>query len=231
MADDERRPLLPGYPNAGHQTTALNNHRGSKLAPQDEEAASIASSHVSISEQKMGDSSVGERLPYNDYTTIDWLHDLVRPSPWYIPLTTTQPHSSPFHLLQVKDSYRLRLVHSRPGLRYKLFALFDEASGWFVAALIGTLTACVAFLVDVAEATVSDWKLGYCTRNPFLSREACCEGKTPLASFTGSDDSTADAALGSWNTEVGADCPAFRCVLTPHSDLPVQLDTQSTLLI
>lgn len=34
--------------------------------------------------------------------------------------------------------------------------------------------------MDVAEATVSDWKLGYCTRNPLLNREACCEDKTPL---------------------------------------------------
>ena len=25
-----------------------------------------------------GYSSLGERLPYNDYTSIDWMHDLVR---------------------------------------------------------------------------------------------------------------------------------------------------------
>ena len=28
-------------------------------------------------EVKMADTAVGERLKYNDYTTIDWLHDLV----------------------------------------------------------------------------------------------------------------------------------------------------------
>lgn len=39
---------------------------------------SIVSSHVSQDEQLLADTSVGERLPYNDYTTIDWLHDLVR---------------------------------------------------------------------------------------------------------------------------------------------------------
>ena len=42
---------------------------------------SIASSHISKEEQALGETAVGERLPYNDYTTIDWLHDLVRPSP------------------------------------------------------------------------------------------------------------------------------------------------------
>lgn len=96
---------------------------------------------------------------------------------------------------QVKDSYRLRFIHNRKGLRYKLVSLFDEASGWIAAAIIGCLTACVAFLVDIAEATVSDWKLGYCTRNPILNREACCRDKTPL--------------LGA-RSEIGTDCSAFK---------------------
>ena len=85
---------------------------------------------------------------------------------------------------QVKDSYRFRSVHSKPGLRYRLLATFDACSGWVAAALIGILTACVAFLVDVAEATVSDWKLGYCTSNPFANREACCTDRRPLLRST-----------------------------------------------
>nr|POE47862.1 isoform 4 of h(+)/cl(-) exchange transporter 3 [Quercus suber] len=144
--DDEHTPLLP-----------VHDRRLSKLRRQSDQASSIIDSHVTIEEQKLADSSVGERLPYNDYTTIDWLHDLV------------------------KDSYRLRFIHDRRGFRYKLVSLLDEASGWLAVAIIGTLTACVAFLVDVAEATVSDWKLGYCARNPLLTREACCLDKTPLS--------------------------------------------------
>ncbi|RMZ76817.1 hypothetical protein DV738_g4667, partial [Chaetothyriales sp. CBS 135597] len=93
--------------------------------------------HVSKEEQLLGETAVGERLPYNDYTTIDWLHDLV------------------------KDSFRWRAVHSRPGLRYRIVALLDECSGWILATLIGVLTASVAFVVDIAVATVSDWKTGY----------------------------------------------------------------------
>jgi hypothetical protein len=38
---------------------------------------SLVSSHLSKEELALGASPVGERLPYNDYTTIDWLHDLV----------------------------------------------------------------------------------------------------------------------------------------------------------
>lgn len=71
----------------------------------------------------------------NDYTTIDWLHDLV------------------------KDSYRVRNICERKGLRNRLTQYLDQMSGWIAAALIGSITACVAFLVDIAEATVSDWKL------------------------------------------------------------------------
>lgn len=66
MADDERQPLLH-----------VNGDRRLNKLQQDEEASSIIRSHVTAEEQKMGGSSVGERLPYNDYTTIDWLHDLV----------------------------------------------------------------------------------------------------------------------------------------------------------
>ena len=58
--------------------------------------------------------------------------------------------------------------------------MFDSCQGWIAAALIGVLTACVAFLVDVAEATVSDWKLGYCSTNVFWNRESCCTDRTPL---------------------------------------------------
>jgi chloride channel 3/4/5 len=89
---------------------------------------------------------------------------------------------------QVKDSYRFRYIQSRRGLRYKALSLFDACSGWIAVILIGGLTACVAFVVDVAVATVSDWKQGYCTGNPFLNIEGCCSGKTPLLSSLDSEE-------------------------------------------
>lgn len=39
---------------------------------------------------------------------------------------------------------------------------------------MGVCTAVVAWIVDVAEASVSDWKLGYCHKNPLLSKDNCC---------------------------------------------------------
>ena len=81
-------------------------------------------------------------------------------------------------------------MHSRKGIRYRLAAAFDSCEGWIAAALIGVLTACVAFLVDIAVATVSDWKLGYCKENLLASRENCCTSRSPFKT------------LG----ELGADC-------------------------
>ncbi|KAI9676961.1 MAG: hypothetical protein M1817_006800 [Caeruleum heppii] len=134
---------------------AVDNRRLS-LIQHGGDAASILSSHLSKEEQALADTSIGERLPYNDYTTIDWLHDLV------------------------KDSFRHRGIHSREGIRCQILAQWDAAQGWIAVALIGILTACVAFLVDVAEATVSDWKSGYCSGSVFSNRVSCCTDRSPL---------------------------------------------------
>ncbi|MCJ1478641.1 hypothetical protein MMC13_007322 [Lambiella insularis] len=123
---------------------------------QNGDSQSILSSHVSKAEQLLSALPIGERLPYNDYSTIDWLHDLV------------------------KDSFRFRTIHSKPGIRNSIYAAFDSCQGWIAAAIIGVLTACVAFMVDVAEATVSDWKTGYCPSNVFSNRDICCTNKSPL---------------------------------------------------
>jgi len=78
MAQSEQSPLL--LPNGGR--------RSINIAQQGEEASSIIDSHVTAEEQKLMGSSVGERLPYNGYTTIDWLHDLV------LDLTTCSEHNT-----------------------------------------------------------------------------------------------------------------------------------------
>lgn len=61
-----------------HESTPLLDPRLASLGGRKgSTAVSILSSHVSKEEQELGGTAVGERLPYNDYTTIDWLHDLV----------------------------------------------------------------------------------------------------------------------------------------------------------
>jgi chloride channel 3/4/5 len=76
-----------------------------------------------------------------------------------------------------------------------VLASWDSCQGWVAAALIGLFTAIVAFLVDVAEATISDYKVGFCSSNPFRNRETCCVNKSPL--------------LGALET-VGEDCSDWK---------------------
>lgn len=79
--------------------------------------------------------------------------------------------------MQVKDSYRHRGIHSRNSLACRLGSAFDSCQGWMAAAIIGILTAIVAFLVDIAVASVSGYKFGYCRTNIFQPREHCCPSR------------------------------------------------------
>jgi chloride channel 3/4/5 len=60
---------------AAHERTMLLRARVASV--HGDEAYSAVSSAISKDEQALGGTAIGERLPYNDYTTIDWLHDLV----------------------------------------------------------------------------------------------------------------------------------------------------------
>ncbi|KAK3326753.1 putative chloride channel protein [Apodospora peruviana] len=104
-------------------------------------------------------TALGERLPYNDYATIDWLHDLVKDSVRHRRLRHLHIHSPAIR---------------KSTVRIKLATWWDAAQGWVAAFLIGIITACVAFVVDISVATVADWKEGYCSRNVFIHRAACC---------------------------------------------------------
>ena len=73
MADEEHANEHTHLLRAGKR---LNGGRLS-IIQHEEDAESIIASHVSKEERMLADQAVGERLPYNDYTTIDWLHDLV----------------------------------------------------------------------------------------------------------------------------------------------------------
>lgn len=66
LIEPSPRRLSPGRP-IGQRVDELR----------DATPSSIISSHVTKDEQALAGTAVGERLPYNDYTTIDWLHDLV----------------------------------------------------------------------------------------------------------------------------------------------------------
>ncbi|KAF9880681.1 voltage gated chloride channel [Colletotrichum karsti] len=137
---DESSPLLP-------PSQSRTSIRG--LLTSSHSATSL----LSKADYALGQSpSLGDRLPYNDYTTIDWLRDLTM------------------------DSSRARRLRELSGIRGRLVRFVDRGQGWVAAAAIGALTALVAFVVDVSVATVSDWKEGYCGTNVFVDRGRCCWG-------------------------------------------------------
>ena len=71
MAGDEE------HTNEHSQLLPHNKQPGTVSVRPQSDAESILSSHLSRDELALGNTVIGERLAYNDYTTIDWLHDLV----------------------------------------------------------------------------------------------------------------------------------------------------------
>lgn len=74
--------MQTGLEQASERTELLAHHAANNRrlsAPgQSDEVASVIGSLVDKEEQALSGTTIGERLPYNDYRTIDWLHDLVR---------------------------------------------------------------------------------------------------------------------------------------------------------
>ena len=107
-----------------------------------------------IPEESLEDSKasiwVDERVWYDQFTSTDWVHD------------------------SIADAFRVRDLRSRKDLRGRLYAWFDGAQGWFLVAVIGCITACVAYFVDVTETSIFDIKQGYCTNGWYFSKRKCC---------------------------------------------------------
>lgn len=96
-------------------------------------------------------SFLDERTWYDQFTSTDWVHD------------------------SIADGARLRELRRRKDIRGRLLALFDGAQGWILVALIGCITAAIAYLVNVTEESIFDLKEGFCTARWFQSRNSCCQ--------------------------------------------------------
>ncbi|CAG8389688.1 unnamed protein product [Penicillium salamii] len=96
-------------------------------------------------------SFLDERTWYDQFTSTDWVHD------------------------SIADGTRLRLLRQRKDFRGRLLAAFDGAQGWILVALIGCITAAIAYFVDVTEGAIFDIKEGFCTTQFFRSRRTCCQ--------------------------------------------------------
>jgi chloride channel 3/4/5 len=97
---------------------------------------------------------------YDQFTSTDWVHD------------------------SLADAYRVKALHNRKGFWGKLWILFDGAQGWLLVAIIGVLTACMAYFVNVTETVLFDYKSGYCSYSWSLNHKKCCEGASTCDMWT-----------------------------------------------
>lgn len=96
-----------------------------------------------------------ERVWYDQFTSTDWVHD------------------------SIADAYRVKALRSRKDLWGRMYAAFYATQGWILSALSGFIIAIIAYLVNVSEATMFDFKDGYCRKTWYLSevvRTGCYPG-------------------------------------------------------
>ncbi|CAI2169908.1 3629_t:CDS:10 [Funneliformis geosporum] len=94
----------------------------------------------------------GRRVAYDDFTTIDWIHDFA------------------------KERARQRKLHQQKGIRGKLNILFDAMEGWIVVLAVGVASGILAAIIDITSDWLSDLKEGYCETAFYLNRRFCCLG-------------------------------------------------------
>lgn len=90
-----------------------------------------------------------DRVWYDQFTSTDWVHD------------------------SIADAYRVKGLRSRKDIRGRIKAFFDGTQGWILSALVGFVTATIAYAVDVSETPIFDWKDGYCHDGFFISEKVC----------------------------------------------------------
>ncbi|KAH9246036.1 hypothetical protein BASA81_016426 [Batrachochytrium salamandrivorans] len=95
-------------------------------------------------------------LPYEDFTTIDWMRDLMR------------DHRRKHRLISCRQ----------PGWVSYLYSQFDSTQSWILVSMIGIVIGLVAAWIDIVAAWLTDFKQGVCITEWYLSKDICCTGLT-----------------------------------------------------
>lgn len=158
-------------PNTGRPRFSKRSSQGSLRLPKNHSRASswgfrlasALSSGRKFTDNGMGESKASifmdERVWYDQFTSTDWVHD------------------------SIADAFRVRDLRARKDLRGRIFAWFDGAQGWILVAIIGCITACVAFFVNISETSIFDYKEGYCREGWYFSKRKCCYGQNHCPSW------------------------------------------------
>ena len=100
-----------------------------------------------------------ERVWYDQFTSTDWVHD------------------------SIADGFRLRDLRARKDIRGRIYAWLDGAQGWILVAIIGCITAIIAYFVNVTETAIFGIKEGYCDDKWYYSKTKCCYGEKGCTSW------------------------------------------------
>lgn len=158
-------------PNTGRPRPLRRSSQGSLRTPKNHSRAnswafrlaSALGSGRKFTEHSMGESKASifmdERVWYDQFTSTDWVHD------------------------SIADAFRVRELRARKDLRGRISAWFDGAQGWILVAIIGCITACVAFFVNISETSMFDYKEGYCKQGWYFSKRKCCYGQNHCPSW------------------------------------------------
>lgn len=95
----------------------------------------------------------GLRIWYDDYTSIDWIHD------------------------HVKERVRLRKLRSKTGIKGYLFNLYDSSQAWIIVSIIGVSCGGIAAFIDVSSQFLTNIRFGYCSKNLLYGYDRCCKGR------------------------------------------------------
>jgi chloride channel 3/4/5 len=63
------------------------------------------------------------------------------------------------------------------GIRGHCKNLFDGAQAWILVTIIGLVVAIIAWLIDIVQELLTDWKDGFCVEKWRYNRKFCCWGK------------------------------------------------------
>ncbi|ETI20409.1 hypothetical protein G647_08444 [Cladophialophora carrionii CBS 160.54] len=155
--------------------------------------------------------SKDDRLWYDQFTSTDWVHD------------------------SIADGYRVLELRKKRGWRGRLALLLDSAQGWVLVAIIGVVSAALAYFVDVTESAIFDIKRGFCRGAWYLGRTSCCGGErtcdrwrswSELIHRSGIDDVHIDYLAFIIGSMVLA---ALSCFITLYSKTVVPSHIASTL--
>ncbi|GAA6058723.1 hypothetical protein JCM10212_003411 [Sporobolomyces blumeae] len=138
-----------------------------------------------------GEGANGVRGWYDNFHTIDWIHDAIK------------------HSLRLR---RLRRLKRTAGVRGLAKNLWDGSQGWVLVSVVGFATACIAYAVIGLEMVFYDLKEGYCRPDWTRAKRFCCRESVDARLSNTTVPTGASFVLHGWSglstRKVGSDeCP------------------------